>query len=155
MLKYRIMIKIYQILLIFYNLSFNQYLIFLPRYKMNLGSVAILNISLIKDEKSFSQLNDLNYLKNMCDSIIQKIKLTPLKDASHQFEPQGVSIIYLLAESHLSIHTWPENHCFAMDIHSCNYDLELYMESIKKLIYSYMNVKEYQFQVILRKLVEV
>ena len=122
---------------------------------MNLGSVAILNIALNKADKSFNQLNDINYLKNMCNCIIQKIKLTPLKDASHQFEPQGVSIIYLLAESHLSIHTWPENNCFAMDIHSCNNDLELYMESVKELIYSYMNVKEYQVQVILRKLVEV
>jgi S-adenosylmethionine/arginine decarboxylase-like enzyme len=88
---------------------------------MNLGSVAILNIALNKDEKSFSQLNDINYLKNMCDCIIQKIKLTPLKDASHQFEPQGVSIIYLLAESHLSIHTWPENNCFALVIMILNF----------------------------------
>ena len=119
---------------------------------MNLGSVAILNVSLIKNDKAFSQLNDLNYLKNMCDQVIQTIKLTPLKDASHQFQPQGVSIIYLLAESHLSIHTWPENNCFAMDIHSCNYDLELYMESIKQIIYSYLDVKECQNQIILRKL---
>ena len=38
---------------------------------------------------------------------------------SNQFEPQGVTAVGLLAESHLSIHTWPE-HCYAaVDIFTC------------------------------------
>jgi S-adenosylmethionine/arginine decarboxylase-like enzyme len=66
---------------------------------MNLGSVAILNVSLNQDQHStaFDQLNNMEYLREMCDSVITKVKLTPLKDAAHQFDPQGVSIIYLLA----------------------------------------------------------
>lgn len=115
---------------------------------MNLGSVAIINISLNEDGNA--HLNNMAYLREMCSAVIAKVKLTPLKDVEHQFEPQGISIIYLLAESHLSIHTWPENNSFAMDIHSCNSDID--MDGVKKVIHSYLNVKEYQAEVITRQL---
>lgn len=36
-----------------------------------------------------------------------------------QFEPTGVTGIFLLSESHLSIHTWPENGYVAIDLFSC------------------------------------
>lgn len=36
-----------------------------------------------------------------------------------KFEPQGVTILYLLAESHFSIHTWPELRCCAIDFYHC------------------------------------
>jgi hypothetical protein len=39
-----------------------------------------------------------------------------------------------------------------MDIHSCNSDLDLCMEDVKQVIYKYLNVKEYQVQVIKRQL---
>lgn len=93
---------------------------------MNLGSVAILNVSIFEGQgqgqgqTAFDQLNNMEYLREMCDSVITKVKLTPLKDAAHQFDPQGISIIYLLAVAelrnaqHLSIHTWPENNSFVM-----------------------------------------
>ena len=34
----------------------------------------------------------------------------------HQFEPEGASGIILIAESHISVHTWPENGFVAVDI---------------------------------------
>ena len=37
----------------------------------------------------------------------------------HQFAPQGVSGMILIAESHLSVHTWPENGYVAVDIFTC------------------------------------
>jgi len=36
-----------------------------------------------------------------------------------KFEPQGVSILYLLSESHFSIHTWPEHKACAIDFYHC------------------------------------
>jgi S-adenosylmethionine decarboxylase len=38
---------------------------------------------------------------------------------THRFEPQGVSLVYLLAESHMSIHTWPEHGSATLDIYTC------------------------------------
>ena len=34
----------------------------------------------------------------------------------HQFSPHGVSGVILIAESHFSVHTWPENGFAAVDI---------------------------------------
>ncbi len=44
---------------------------------------------------------------------------TILEDYFHQFEPIGVSGVVLIAESHISVHTWPENGFAAADIFTC------------------------------------
>ena len=44
---------------------------------------------------------------------------TLLNLSSHKFEPQGVTALALLAESHISIHTWPESGYAAVDIFTC------------------------------------
>ena len=46
-------------------------------------------------------------------------KATVLNLMSNKFEPQGVTAIALLAESHISIHTWPESNYSAVDIFTC------------------------------------
>jgi S-adenosylmethionine decarboxylase len=38
---------------------------------------------------------------------------------SHKFAPQGVTAIALLAESHISIHTWPEKGLAVCDVFTC------------------------------------
>jgi S-adenosylmethionine decarboxylase len=42
-----------------------------------------------------------------------------LGDSFHRFSPQGVSGVVIIAESHLSIHTWPEYGYAAVDIFTC------------------------------------
>ena len=37
----------------------------------------------------------------------------------HKFSPQGVSGVIVIAESHLSIHTWPEHGYAALDVFTC------------------------------------
>jgi len=44
---------------------------------------------------------------------------TILDDNFHQFQPIGVSGVVLIAESHISVHTWPENGFAAADIFTC------------------------------------
>ena len=44
---------------------------------------------------------------------------TILADHFHQFEPHGVTGVLLLAESHLSVHTWPEEGLITMDVFTC------------------------------------
>ncbi len=60
------------------------------------------------------------------DFIIDAIKQAAEKSqthildlSSHRFDPQGVTAVALLTESHLSIHTWPESGYAAADIFSC------------------------------------
>ena len=46
-------------------------------------------------------------------------KATVLGESFHQFSPQGVSGVVIIAESHLFIHTWPECGYAAVDIFTC------------------------------------
>ena len=49
---------------------------------------------------------------------------TLMGELFHQFQPEGVSGVLLIAESHISIHTWPED-CFAsVDIFTCGEEME-------------------------------
>lgn len=44
---------------------------------------------------------------------------TLLAEVSHRFDPQGVTALALLAESHISVHTWPELAYAACDVFTC------------------------------------
>ena len=39
---------------------------------------------------------------------------------SHRFQPTGLSVVVILAESHLALHTWPEHNSASADIFVCN-----------------------------------
>ena len=51
------------------------------------------------------------------------VHATVLGVTEHQFEPHGVSIVVVIAESHLSIHTWPEHGYAAVDVFTCGNNL--------------------------------
>ena len=44
---------------------------------------------------------------------------TLLAVSSHKFSPHGVTAVALLAESHISIHTWPEKGTAVCDVFTC------------------------------------
>ena len=61
---------------------------------------------------------------------------TILAHASHKFDPQGVSAMVIIAESHLSIHTWPEHNYAAVDIFTCGDDVNPFkaLEHLKSVL---------------------
>ncbi|MGA8474488.1 MAG: adenosylmethionine decarboxylase [Candidatus Cybelea sp.] len=66
-----------------------------------------------------SSLSDINGIAAMMISAAKAARATIMESAFHRFEPQGVSGTVILAESHLSIHTWPEKGYAAMDFYTC------------------------------------
>ena len=64
-------------------------------------------------------LNDRMYIENVLYETTIQCGATWLNTVSHQFTPQGVTAVTLLAESHISIHTWPEKGEAAVDIFTC------------------------------------
>jgi len=68
---------------------------------------------------SNKDLNDLQFVKNALVTAISMAELTLLGEISHRFEPQGITAIALLAESHFSIHTWPEYGYAGADLFTC------------------------------------
>jgi S-adenosylmethionine decarboxylase len=67
----------------------------------------------------FKKLDDLAAIKAAFDVSVEKMGATVLHKFSHQFIPQGVTILYALAESHLSCHTFPEKGSVALDCYTC------------------------------------
>ncbi len=49
----------------------------------------------------------------------RKARATVLDASFHRFSPQGVSGVVVLAESHISVHTWPEAGYAAVDVFTC------------------------------------
>ncbi|OGR10822.1 MAG: S-adenosylmethionine decarboxylase proenzyme [Desulfobacterales bacterium RIFOXYA12_FULL_46_15] len=59
---------------------------------------------------------------------------TIISSSFHKFEPQGVSGVVVIAESHFTIHAWPEHDYAAVDIFTCgdSIDLEVAVNSMKE-----------------------
>ena len=72
----------------------------------------------------FEKLNDESFLRCIVNNAAKLANATVLNLISNKFEPQGVTAIALLAESHLSIHTWPESHYSAVDIFTCGQNMK-------------------------------
>lgn len=66
-----------------------------------------------------SLLNDPDALRDHMLAASREIGVTVVGELFHRYAPQGVSGTILIAESHLSIHTWPENGYAAVDIFTC------------------------------------
>ena len=65
------------------------------------------------------KLNDESFLRCTINKAAKLANATVLNLISNKFEPQGVTAIALLAESHISIHTWPESNYSSVDIFTC------------------------------------
>tara|TARA_B100000927_G_scaffold119887_1_gene96836 strand:- start:84 stop:527 length:444 start_codon:yes stop_codon:yes gene_type:complete len=70
------------------------------------------------------KLNDELYLRCQLNSAAKLAEASVLNIVSNKFEPCGVTAIALLAESHLSIHTWPESQYSAIDIFTCGRNMK-------------------------------
>ena len=68
---------------------------------------------------SFDILNDGVYLTQLLREAVGIAGATVCGDLSKAFEPQGVTILFLLEESHASIHTFPEAGSLFLDIFTC------------------------------------
>jgi len=64
-------------------------------------------------------LNNEDFIKEAIQKAVTRSGATLLQLISHKFEPQGVTALALLSESHISVHTWPELNYAAIDVFTC------------------------------------
>jgi S-adenosylmethionine decarboxylase len=64
-------------------------------------------------------LNDIEGLKDMCKTICDIHNFSILQQCEHSFTPIGCTFLFLLSESHLSVHTFPEKNYIAFDLYTC------------------------------------
>jgi S-adenosylmethionine decarboxylase len=74
---------------------------------------------LIIDLHGAKRLNDIEHIEATLRRCVDAAKATLLHIHLHHFQPSGVSGVAVLAESHISIHTWPEIGYAALDVFMC------------------------------------
>lgn len=83
------------------------------------------SIPTINHFSALIKLENLNddslQLENAFDNFIRLLNLHVVKKVTHKFEPIGKTFIYILSESHLAIHTWPEYKLLHLDLVTCTH----------------------------------
>ena len=83
--------------------------------KMTVGIHIIADLYGVDDEL----ISTTEKVSQIVEDAVRVGSLTKISSDYYQFEPKGVSGVVLLAESHLSFHTWPEYQLVTLDIYTC------------------------------------
>jgi len=83
------------------------------------NGVRCAGVHLIVDLHGATRLNDIDHIEATLRRCVEAASATLLHIHLHHFQPSGVSGVAVLAESHISIHTWPEQGYAALDVFMC------------------------------------
>lgn len=97
-------------------------------------------------------LNEAKTLERAMNKAADASGATIIKSVFHQFSPQGVTGVVVVAESHLAIHTWPEHGYAAVDFFTCN--LAMDYQKAYHLLVDVLESKRHSFQSVKRGLIE-
>lgn len=67
-------------------------------------------------------INNVEELEPLMETVVKKLNLNEVSRAFHQFKPHGATGVIVLAESHFSAHTYPENEKVYLDLFCCSKD---------------------------------
>ena len=97
-----------------------------------------------------AKLNDEAFIRTTITSSAKIAGATLINLVTHSFKPQGVTGLALLAESHISIHTWPEIGYAAIDVFTCgNHTMP---EKACKILFKDFLAKNFSFKNIAREI---
>jgi S-adenosylmethionine decarboxylase proenzyme len=90
----------------------------------------------LKDIENLELLNSIDSLKDLMIEICKKNEFQILDVIDYKFEPIGCTILFLLSESHMSIHTFPEKNHISFDLYTCRQykDNEQYNNIVRMLL---------------------
>lgn len=83
------------------------------------------------DTKGMHLLCDIWFDEPVDNKLVDKLtsvvdeNLTVMNRSRYDFEPEGSTIAYILAESHFTVHTYPEHQYISMDIYICTDEIDL------------------------------
>jgi len=75
---------------------------------------------------SYIDLEDIDNIKKIMEKAISIGKMNIIDKKFHKFSPHGYTGFYMLAESHLSFHTWPEKGIISIDCYTCGEENDTY-----------------------------
>ena len=74
--------------------------------------------------ENYSLLNTVDGVKPLMEKKIKNMSLNVVGHLHHQFQPIGATCLYLLSESHMTIHTYPEYQSCYIDLFCCSPDFD-------------------------------
>jgi len=97
-------------------------------------------------ECEFDLLNDLERLEKILVSVVNDAGATLIDTRFHRFSPYGVSGVVVIAESHITIHTWPEHNYAAIDVFTCDHSIDY--EFVERILVERFEAGEHETQTI-------
>jgi len=91
-------------------------------------------------------IDDAEKLCGEMVSYIEKTQLTVRDTCITKFEPQGVTIALILAESHLMVNTWPENGVLQIELFACTQIDGEMLEDIARQIFGAKRVYPFRYE---------
>lgn len=64
-------------------------------------------------------IHDPEYMYGVMTEAIHRTGATILHKHHHKFSPDGLSVVFILQESHMTVHTWYETHSAVFDVYTC------------------------------------
>lgn len=80
-----------------------------------------LHILLTLQTENASKLLEVEQFILFTEKMLQKYQLEKVGVTQYVFDNQSYTVAFCLMESHICVHTWPENKNLALDIYLCNY----------------------------------
>jgi S-adenosylmethionine decarboxylase proenzyme len=93
-------------------------------------------------------ISDVDSLLKAMERAVLSSGATVLDKSSFVFEPNGLTVVYLLSESHASLHTYPEYGACFVDLFTCGDNCST--KSFDEVLRSYLNPKEIKARFFLR-----
>ena len=94
------------------------------------------------------KLRKVRDVKRIMGEVVRKSKSTMVEASFHQFQPEGVTGMILIKESHFAIHTWPEESYVAADIFTCGQEMDPYIAI--EVMKDRFEAREVRYQIIKR-----
>ena len=90
-----------------------------PKGFLNTGKINYAGKHIILDLWGIKMINNEKEIEKILKKAVIATNSTLINMQTHRYHPYGFSAIALVAESHISIHTWPEYKYMAIDIFTC------------------------------------
>ena len=104
----------------------------------------------IKNIKNVALLDNMTDVKEILMNICKDCNYEVLNIIEHKFEPYGYSLLFLLSESHISVHTFPERNYLSFDIYTCREYLDnVVYDNIYNLLIKHLDASDDSTKVII------
>ena len=117
------------------NGDFAPFVGYRPRcYRARVSAVSLCSVSYKISGAEPHALNDLSTVESILLDAARETGLTVVSSTHHRFEPQGLSAVVILSESHIAAHTWPESGTGYVTLTSCRTLTPVQIETVGEMV---------------------